>query len=129
MRLKKNIIIGLLGMILLLASCGQQNKAQGLVKDFLKENLNSADCSFERFGKLAQTAMIDAQRVEQLRKEMKNIPSMKQDIKYEDGVCPDTLLYIRATYKLTDHSGKEQEYTQTFYMDKELTRIIAFKQN
>lgn len=42
---------------------------------------------------------------------------------------PDTLLYIRATYQLTDHDGKKQEITQTFYLDKALTRVIAFKEN
>lgn len=36
---------------------------------------------------------------------------------------------IRATYQLTDHDGKKQEITQTFYLDKALTRVIAFKEN
>ena len=42
---------------------------------------------------------------------------------------PDTLLYLRATYKLTNHQGEKQEVTQTFYLDKGLTRVIGFKEN
>jgi gamma-glutamyl phosphate reductase len=45
------------------------------------------------------------------------------------GNYPDTLLYLRATYKLTNHQGEKQEVTQTFYLDKGLTRVIGFKEN
>lgn len=129
MTMKKYIVILLMGLVVLATSCGQQHQAQGLVKDFLNENLNGSDCSFERFSRISQTAMIDANKIMQLRKEMANSPNMKRGISYQEGDFPDTLLYIRATYKLTDINGTKQEFTQTFYMDKELTRIIAFKQN
>jgi hypothetical protein len=46
-----------------------------------------------------------------------------------DAAYPDTLLYLRATYKLTNHQGEKQEVTQTFYLDKGLTRVIGFKEN
>lgn len=118
-----------MGIVLLFASCGEQHKAQNLVKDFLYENLTENDCSFKKFSKISKTAMIDANRVKQMRHDVATLPIVKKNINYNDGAFPDTLLYIRATYQLTDKSGKQQEYTQTFYMDKALSRIIAFKEN
>lgn len=120
-----------LGLVLAFAtSCGDQHKAQSLVKDFLNENLEQTDCSYERFSKLTPTAMINQDGVKAMRQHMSQMPYVKKGINYQDGAAlPDTLLYIRATYKLIDKGGKEQELTQTFYMDKALTRIIAFKEN
>ena len=87
------------------------------------------DCSYERFSNLTPTAMIDIDKVKSMRKEMSTLPYIKKDISYNDNAITDTLLYIRATYKLTDKDGKQQELTQTFYMDKALTHVVAFKQN
>ncbi len=127
--MKKILFIITLGLVLALTSCGDQHKAQSLVKDFLNENLVDNDCSFERFSKLTPTAMISFDQVKVMRQNVGKLPFVKNDINYNDGDYPDTLLYIRATYKLTSHQGTEQELTQTFYMDKALTRVIAFKEN
>lgn len=129
--MKKIKIILALGLVLALtASCGDQHKAQSLVKDFLNENLEQTDCSYERFSKLTPTAMINQDGVKAMRQHMSQMPYVKKGINYQNAASlPDTLLYIRATYKLTDKAGKEQELTQTFYLDKALTRIIAFKEN
>lgn len=128
--MKKIILFLALGFMLALTSCGDQHKAQSLVKDFLNENLEQNDCSYERFSSLTPTAMIGADRVKEMRKHMSQMPYVKNNIDYQDvGALPDTLLYLRATYKLTDKSGKQQELTQTFYLDKALTHIIAFKEN
>lgn len=119
-----------MGIVLALTSCGDQHKAQSLVKDFLNENLEQNDCSYERFTRLTPTAMIDMNGVKAMRQHMSQMPYVKKNINYHDAAAlPDTLLYIRATYKLTDKTGKEQELTQTFYLDKALSRIIAFKEN
>ena len=116
--------------MLVVTSCGDQHKAQSLVKDFLQDNLKEGnDCSFERFSQLTPTAMIDFNRVKSMRKDMDRLPYIKSSIKYQEGSLPDTLLYIRATYKLKGNTDKDEELTQTFYMDKALTRVIAFKQN
>lgn len=119
-----------MGFVLALTSCGDQHKAQSLVKDFLDENLEQTDCSYERFSKLTPTAMINMNGVKAMRQHMDQKPYVKKNINYHDvATLPDTLLYLRATYKLTDKAGKEQELTQTFYLDKALSRIIAFKEN
>lgn len=119
-----------MGIVLALTSCGDQHKAQSLVKDFLNENLEENDCSYERFSRLTPTAMIDINGVKAMRQHMSKMPYMKKNINYQDAsAISDTLLYIRATYKLTGKAGKEQELTQTFYMDKALTHVVAFKEN
>ena len=128
--MKNKLTFLAMGLVLALTSCGDQHKAQSLVKDFLNENLEERDCSYERFSRLTPTAMIDMNGVKDMRQLMSQMPYMKKNINYQDAsAISDTLLYIRATYKLTDKTGKEQELTQTFYMDKALTRVVAFKEN
>ena len=127
MKIKFSILF--LGIVLLFTSCGEQHKAQSLVKDFLNENLIDNDCSFERFSKLKTTAMITANRLADMRKDIETLPIVKKGIQYESSELPDTLLYIRATYQLTGKNGKKEKFTQTFYMDKGITHIIAFKKN
>ena len=128
--MKNKLTFLAMGLVLALTSCGDQHKAQSLVKDFLNENLEERDCSYERFSRLTPTAMIDMNGVKDMRQHMSQMPYMKKNINYQDAsAISDTLLYIRATYKLTNKTGKEQELTQTFYMDKALTRIVAFKEN
>ena len=119
--MKKILFVLTLGLALVLTSCGDQHKAQSLVKDFLNENLENEDCSFKRFSQLTPTAMIDFNRVKSMRQEMNQLPYMKKNIDYNDGTFPDTLMYLRATYQLTTHDGKKEELTQTFYLDKALT--------
>ena len=128
--MKNKLTFLAMGLVLALTSCGDQHKAQSLVKDFLNENLEERDCSYERFSRLTPTAMIDMNGVKDMRQHMSQMPYMKKNINYQDAsAISDTFLYIRATYKLTDKTGKEQELTQTFYMDKALTRVVAFKEN
>lgn len=128
--MKNKLTFLAMGLVLALTSCGDQHKAQSLVKDFLNENLEERNCSYERFSRLTPTAMIDMNGVKDMRQHMSQMPYMKKNINYQDAsAISDTLLYIRATYKLTDKTGKEQELTQTFYMDKALTRVVAFKEN
>lgn len=127
MKIKFSILF--LGIVLLFTSCGEQHKAQSLVKDFLNENLIDNDCSFERFSKLTPTAMINAERLAAMRKDIETLPIVKKGIQYGSNELPDTLLYIRATYKLTGKDGGKEKFTQTFYMDKGITHIIAFKKN
>ena len=56
--IKKMMFVMVSGLVLMFTSCGDQHKAQSLVKDFLNENLVDQDCSYERFSRLTPTAMI-----------------------------------------------------------------------
>lgn len=129
MKKMKMMFVMALGLVLMFTSCGDQHKAQSLVKDFLDENLVDQDCSYERFTRLTPTAMINFEQMKAMRQNVSKLPYVKNNIDYNDTAYPDTLLYLRATYKLTDNQGKKQEVTQTFYLDKDLTRVIGFKEN
>lgn len=126
---KENDVFMVSGLVLMFTSCGDQYKAQSLVKDFLNENLVELDCSYERFSRLTPTAMISFDQMKVMRQNVSKLPYVKKNINYNDAAYPDTLLYLRATYKLTNHQGEKQEVTQTFYLDKGLTRVIGFKEN
>ena len=93
------------------------------------KNLVDQDCSYERFSHLTPTAMISFGQMKVMRQNVSKLPYVKKNIDYNDAAYPDTLLYLRATYKLTNHQGEKQEVTQTFYLDKGLTRVIGFKEN
>ena len=121
--IKKMMFFMVSGLVLMFTSCGDQHKAQSLVKDFLNENLVEQDCSF------TPTAMISFDQMKVMRQNVSKLPYVKKNINYNDAAYPDTLLYLRATYKLTNHQGEKQEVTQTFYLDKGLTRVIGFKEN
>ena len=125
MKKMKMMFVMALGLVLMFTSCGDQHKAQSLVKDFLDENLVDQDCSYERFSRLTPTAMISFDQMKVMRQNVSKLPYVKNNIDYNDTAYPDTLLYLRATYKLTDNQGKKQEVTQTFYLDKGLTRVIG----
>ena len=115
--------------LLSLTSCGEQHRAEALVEDFLEENTIGDRCKVERCTRLARTAMVTEKTVAGLRHEMSLLPTFRKDIKYSDKGLTDTLVYVRATYKLSSSKGKETEYVQTFYMDKALSGIVAFKEN
>ena len=117
--IKKMMFFMVSGLVLMFTSCGDQHKAQSLVKDFLNE----------RFSRLTPTAMISFDQMKVMRQNVSKLPYVKKNINYNDAAYPDTLLYLRATYKLTNHQGEKQEVTQTFYLDKGLTRVIGFKEN
>lgn len=127
--IKKMMFVMVSGLVLMFTSCGDQHKAQSLVKDFLNENLVDQDCSYERFSRLTPTAMISFDQMKVMRQNVSKLPYVKKNINYNDAAYPDTLLYLRTTYKLTNHQGEKQEVTQTFYLDKSLTRVIGFKEN
>lgn len=124
--IKKMMFVMVSGLVLMFTSCGDQHKAQSLVKDFLNENLVDQDCSYERFSRLTPTAMISFDQMKVMRQNVSKLPYVKKNINYNDAAYPDTLLYLRTTYKLTNHQGEKQEVTQTFYLDKGLTRVIGF---
>ena len=126
--MRKQIHLMAMGLVLLLASCGEEHKAQGLVKDFVQENTENRSCSFERFSRLKPTAMIGPDRVKSMRQDVARLPYVKQGIDYHDGEITDTLRFLQTTYELTPREGQKQKITQTFYLDKNLTRVVAFKE-
>ena len=116
--IKKLMFVMVSGLVLMFTSCGNQHKAQSLVKDFLDENLVDQDCSYERFSRLTPTAMISFDQMKVMRQNVSKLPYVKKNIDYNDAAYPDTLLYLDPPYY-----KKGQGLYMNYYNDSDHTQI------
>ena len=110
----KYIIIGI--ALLLLASCGQQQRAKSVVKDFVQNEWH-ADVSYLDFASVDSTHALSDSIIQAMRSRA------GQGIRYQEPQGT-TLMHIRVQY-LKD----KDTCSTTFYLDKEMTGVVAFKQN
>ena len=115
------IIIGVL-TLLLLASCGQRYEAKQLVKAFVKEHATE-EIDISGFSDLDSTKVISDSLLQEMRLRAEKDMLFK-DVKLGSIPLSTTLLYIRMRYQLPDDT---LEQSRTFYFDKDLTGIVAFK--
>ena len=114
----RNIIIG--GLVLLLASCGQQYKAEQAVKAFVEENMeNPAEISSRDFADVGTTRHISDSLIDVMRH--RGAPLFKKDISYGQPPQGD-LVYLRMKYVV-----KGDTLQNTFYLDPEAKEVVAFK--
>lgn len=112
-------------VMLLFAACGQQHDAETLVEGFMKENLiDSSSLSGVEFAKLDSTARLNDSIINILRADSKQSERYRNDIRYADNKQDKSLKILRVKYML----GTE-ECSDTYYLDKNLTNIIAIKIN
>jgi hypothetical protein len=121
MRRSRAIIIGVLAL-LLFASCGQRYQAKQLVKDFVKEHATE-EIDISSFSDLDSTKVISDSLLQEMRQRAEKDTFFK-DVKLGSIPLSTTLLYIRMRYQLP---GDTLEQSRTFYFDKDLTGIVAFK--
>lgn len=109
---------------LLFASCGQQHKAESLVKDFMEQNLKDASAMAKiEFNDIDSTRYVNDSIVTVMRRNTKMYAlQYKADIKYGDVPMGKMLIMARVNYSIDN-----KEYSDTYYMDMELTNIVAFK--
>lgn len=79
------------------------------------------------FGKIDSSSFISDSMVMDMREKANNLKLYKRGIKYTAGKLPNVYYFIRVTYNTQSGKGKKHKSLQTFYFDKEITRIIAFK--
>ena len=120
-RSRAYIIIGVLAL-LLFASCGQRYQAKQLVKDFVKEHATE-EIDISSFSDLDSTKVISDSLLQEMRQRAEKDTFFK-DVKLGSIPLSTTLLYIRMRYQLP---GDTLEQSRTFYFDKDLTGIVAFK--
>ena len=110
--------------LLLFASCGKQQKAKSMVKEFVNENARQ-EIDIRSFSDLDSTRVISDSLIQDLRQRAKSDPLFKSAplSDFSAGSYP-TLLYIRMRYQ---EPGDTLEAAKTFYFDRDLTGIIAFK--
>ena len=108
------IIIGV--ALLLFASCGRQQQAKSVVKDFVAQQLKK-DVSYLDFSDVDSTRAISDSLIEGMRHRG------PQDIHYLDRQTA-TLLHIRAKYVFD-----KDTMSATFYLNPDAEGVVAFKEN
>ena len=107
--------------MLLFASCGRQNSAEQTVKAFVEANMENSgnDISSRDFADLGITRLISDSLIQLMRH--RGAPLFKKGITYTE--VPDgELYYLRMSYI---HEGDTLQ--NTFYLNQELTEVVAFK--
>lgn len=123
MKLYLYILIGM--SLLLFASCGPQQEAEELVEQFMKQNMKEElDISGLHFMDIDSTRLVNDSVVISLRQQAKRASRYQGNIKYAPDQPFKQLITIRAKYYI-----EEKEYSDTYYLDMDLTRIVAFKEN
>jgi hypothetical protein len=100
----------------LFASCGQRQQAKSVIKDFMEQSLQK-DVKYLDFSDLDSTKAISDSVIMVMRQRG---PKGIQYKEHQD----ETLLYLRTSYL-----DGEDTCSATFYLDREATAIVAFKQN
>ncbi len=125
--MKARVVLFLTLSLLLFSGCGRQHQSKVLIRNFLNENLVYGDISDDSYGKLDSTSLVTKSRIEKMHEVTRQLPEFHPHIQY--GVPTSTLMFVTVGYKITRNDGKVSKYRQTFYMDKNLTEIVAFKNN
>ena len=113
------IILGILALLLFTA-CGQQYQAKSLVKDFVKEHATE-ELNITDFSDLDSTRVISDSLFRAMQQNAAKDPLFKP-VDFSAAKPTSTLLYIRMRYQ-----KDTLELSKTFYFDKDLSAIIAFK--
>ena len=100
----------------LFVSCGQRQQAKSVIKDFMEQSLQK-DVKYLDFSDLDSTKAISDSVIMVMRQRG------PKDIQYKEHQ-EETLLYLRTSYL-----DGEDTCSATFYLDREATAIVAFKQN
>ena len=107
--------------LLLLASCGKQQKAKSMVKEFVNENARQ-EIDIRSFSDLDSTRVISDSVIMALRENVKTDSIFKKGTQLTAERKSQTLLYIRMRY-LED----SLELSRTFYFNPDLDGIVAIK--
>ena len=114
------IIIGI--ALLLFASCGRQQEANSIVKDFMKAHVEDySKVSYLEFYDVDSTRNISDSLIQVLHG--RTPAHFSRNISYQQR-GGKTLWHIRTRYLLDDDTC-----SATFYLDKEMTGVVAFKEN
>ena len=128
----KRVFLLLAAGILALASvsCGKRHSAKKLVESFIDEHAQQSSVSISDVGKLDSTDRVDNTTILSLQSDVKNGGLYKPDTKFgQRPTNTKTLLMLRVTLEAKDEKGEKKPYKQTFYLDPDLTSVVAVKTN
>ena len=131
--MKKKHVFSLLVVALLAitgTSCDKRHSAKQLVENFVDEYSQLSSVSISDVGKLDSTDRVDNTTLLSLQSDVKNAGLYKPDTKFgQRPTNTKTLLMLRVTLEAKDEKGEKKPYQQTFYLDPELTSVVAVKTN
>lgn len=107
----------------LLAACGNDQRAKGLVKDFMKNDMAVADYDVVTWSALDSTFRINDSTLSAMRRRAVADKLAKQQPAYTNA----TNKLLRITLKYTVNKKDTQQ--TTFYLDDKVTGIVGVKQN
>lgn len=112
-------------MLLSVLSCGQQHKAESVVKGFMERNmLDGKKPSNIVFHDMDSTTYITDSLVHVMRNALKQSDRYSHDITYSSTKMDSYLKVIRVEYKLDG-----QKYSDSYYFDNEITGVVSLKCN
>ncbi len=121
----KVVITAMLVAVMTFSSCDKEKSAaKELVKEFLKENLVSEDHKVLYCYDLSTTKFVTDSMCQEMRAKMASNKRFKPNMHYAEGPASKNLHFIRVKYRV----DKDTIY-QTFYLDEQQTRVVAFKEN
>jgi len=121
--MKTRHLIAVLVAVLTLAACGNRHRAASVVDDFLKENLTNDDYKMEVVA-MDKAAKVNAATLKALQGEAAGDPAFKKSIQWGTPATQDNYYYMRARI-----IHEQDTMVKTFYLDDQLTTVVAFKQN
>ena len=111
--------------MLLFVSCGQQHQAKDVIQQFVDQYAAEPSArSSISIVKFDSTKVINDSVILAMRANADTIQRYQKSIKYAEGSTGGKLYVARISYTI---SGAE--YSDTYYLDDQLSRVIAFKSN
>ena len=117
------ILIGV--AVLLFASCGQQHQAKKVIREFIDQHAAEPSAySSLSIVKFDSTKVLNDSVIRLLRTNADTVQRYKKSINYAAGNIGRKLFVARIEYNING-----TEYSDTYYLDEQLTCVVAFKSN
>ena len=122
----RHLIYFIIGIApLLFASCGPQAEAEELVEQVMEKNMREGlSPTSVHFTDIDSTHTLSDSIIISLRQEARQAKRYRPDVKYAPDEPFKKLILTRVKYNID-----EQECSDTYYLDMDLTRVVAFKEN
>lgn len=121
MRLAKTL--SLFCAAILMTGCGNGNKEEKLVSDFLNKNLKENNISQVTFSEVDSTSHVSDSVIGIMRNDAERSGLFRSDLKYAERTKGQKLHFISVSY--TASNGKRMRHT--FYLDKKADNVICIK--
>ena len=111
--------------MLLSVSCGQQHQAKQVIQEFVDQYAAEPSArSAISIVKFDSTRIVNDSVFSRMRAHADTIGRYLKPIKYAEGPIGKKQYVARISYTIDG-----TEYSDTYYLDENLTRVVAFKSN